>query len=268
MEKVSRVERNQSTKACPPHPAKTRLSSYSSRMNTISALRVFAFGVALLAQWGNAFDIMPGVASRAWGVYKEMLRTDPLLTKSLTSSSIMTVSDVICQKLVMANTKTDRKETDSTPTPSLDYVRMLQVAITGIVWSGPIQHWWFGTLDKIVTIQHPILRLVVKLIFDSMIFSPLTISGYFTVRSMLEGSGFKGAYEKLSTRLVSTVKGAWKFWPIVNIVNFGLVPLQFRVLYSNILSLFWTGYLTYVNSKKISRNANSTGDGATTKASA
>ena len=94
---------------------------------------------------------------------------------------------------------------------------------------------------------------IVTLLFDSMIFSPLTISGYFTCRSILEGSGWQGVREKLSTRLVSTVKGAWRFWPLVNVINYGLVPLQFRVLYSDILSLFWTGYLTFVNSKKISR---------------
>jgi hypothetical protein len=223
--------------------------------------------VALFAKSTDAFDLVPGVASQAWGVYKEMLRTDPILTKSLTSSSMMTVSDAICQKLVMSNTKPNTKDVpvDSALAPRLDYSRMLQVAITGFVWSGPIQHWWFATLNKMVTIQDPILRLMVNLFFDSMIFSPLTISGYFTVRSILEGSGFKGAYDKLSTRLFSTVKGAWKFWPVVNIVNFSVVPLQFRVLYSNILSLFWTGYLTLINSKKMSGATKDSATGGATK---
>ena len=233
----------------------------------LSSPFLFAMGVAFFSpQSCDGFDVnvVPGITSRAWGVYKELLRTDPLITKSLTSSGIMTISDVLCQKLVIMNnspkpsydSKDQVEDTGSAPGAArtrLDFSRMLQVAITGIVWSGPIQHWWFGTLDKMVTIQDPILRLIVKLFFDSIIFSPLTISGYFAVRSILEGSGFKGAYDKLSTRLVSTVAGAWRFWPFVNIVNFSLVPLQFRVLYSNILSLFWTGYLTFVNSKPIPR---------------
>ncbi len=190
-------------------------------------------------------------AQRLWGMYKEMLHTDPILTKSLTSSTIMTVSDAICQKISF-DTLQPQNSIRSTTKRELDRKRMLQVAITGFVWSGPIQHWWFGTLDRMVTIQDPIVTLVVKLFFDSMIFSPLTIAGYFACRSILEGSGIQGIQEKLSTRLVSTVRGAWKFWPIVNVVNFSLVPLPFRVLYSNILSIFWTGYLTVVNSKKIS----------------
>lgn len=81
---------------------------------------------------------------------------------------------------------------------------------------------------------------------------PLYDTGYFTVRSILEGTGLKGASEKLQTRFLSTLFGAWRFWPMANAVNFWFVPMQFRVLYMNVLSLFWTGWLTYVNSKKIS----------------
>jgi len=56
-----------------------------------------------------AFDIGPGLAQNAWDFYKEMLRTDPLITKSLASSGIMTVSDAICQKFTMTNAKDDPK---------------------------------------------------------------------------------------------------------------------------------------------------------------
>jgi hypothetical protein len=76
--------------------------------------------------------------------------------------------------------------------------------------------------------------------------------GYFVTRSFLEGTGLKGASEKLKTRFLSTLFGAWRFWPLANAVNFWFVPMQFRVLYMNVLSLFWTGWLSYVNSKKIS----------------
>lgn len=218
-------------------------------MKVVPVFRYVALALAMMSNVGvvTAFDIGPGLAQQAWGMYKDMLYTSPILTKSLTSSGMMTVSDAICQKIMM------KKDDPLEPPKKLDWSRMLQVAITGLTWSGPVQHWWFGTLDKMVNISDPYLRLFVKLFFDAIIFSPLTIFGYFTWRSVLEGSGIKGAKDKLSTRFTSTVIGAWKFWPFVNVINFSLVPLQFRVLYSNVLSLFWTGYLTYVNSKKITK---------------
>jgi protein Mpv17 len=49
-----------------------------------------------------------------------------------------------------------------------------------------------------------------------------------------------------------TIISAWKLWPIVNSVNFWFVPLQFRVLYVNVLAFAWSAYLTHVNSQKLS----------------
>jgi len=194
------------------------------------------------------FNIGSAGAMTAWKAYKGMLIAHPITTKSLTSGGMMTISDAICQKITRDNSAKDVAKTTSV---RFDSKRMLHVAVTGIVWSGPIQHWWFDTLHKIVTINNPFLRLAVNLFLDAIIFSPLTVSGYFAMRSLLEGSGYRGACEKLSTRFFSTVVGAWKFWPLVNVINFSMVPLQCRVLYCSVFSLFWTGYLTHVNSKAI-----------------
>ena len=194
-----------------------------------------------MAKLGDAAAISPG---RAWSWYKTMLKEHPITTKSTTSSAIMAVSDVICQEITKeAPTRKNEKA------PSLDYLRILHVAITGYVWSGPVSHYWYAILNKMVKVEHPIGRLATSIFLDAIIFSPVAVSGYFSVRSILEGTNIEGIRHKLTTRFVPTVVGAWKFWPAANIVNFGVVPLQFRVLYNNALSLFWTGYLTHVNAK-------------------
>lgn len=137
----------------------------------------------------------------------------------------------------------------------LDLHRTAQVAVTGLVWSGPITHFWYALLENIyaflsqlLNIQHPVAGLCVKLLLDAILFSPTVVAGYFIVRTILEGGNWPQAKDKLRTKFKPTLIGAWKFWPAVNSVNFYFVPLQFRVLYMNILSLLWSGYLTYVNS--------------------
>jgi protein Mpv17 len=208
-----------------------------------------AFVLSTLLISATAFEISPAAANKAWDWYKSMLVAQPLLTKSLTSSGIMTVSDAICQQMNLGSGQAGEKKQQS-----LDFTRIVQVAITGFSYSGPLTHLWYGTLEKIVKIQDPLIGLIARIILDAIIFSPVTVSGYFTVRSILEGSGFQGAREKLNTRFVSTLVGAWKFWPLANIINFGLIPLEFRVLYVNVLSIFWTGYLSYVNAQKTATN--------------
>jgi hypothetical protein len=167
----------------------------------------------------------------------------PLVTKSVTSSVLTAFSDAICQQLTKGAAGQQTKT-------KFDYKRSLHVAITGFVWSGPVTHNWYSILEKIVTIKNPVGGLMARIILDAIIFSPVTVCGYFTCRSILEGSGVAGIRDKLNTRFVTAVTGAWKFWPAANIINFGLVPVEFRVLYSNVLSLFWTGYLTLLNANK------------------
>jgi len=172
-------------------------------------------------------------------------------TKSLTSCATNAFSDVLCQKLIITS-KEEESDTSTLPL-TIDKERLGQAAVTGLIWSGPVTHYWYKLLfgKLTISIKDPIIGLVVQILLDSIIFSPVTVSGYFTLRSIMEGSGIEGIKDKLSTRLVKTVFGAWKFWPAANIINFGLIPLEFRVLYMNVLSIFWSFYLIYVNGQKI-----------------
>lgn len=184
--------------------------------------------------------------NNVWVWYKQALFTRPLITKSLTSCGINAFSDALCQQL--AFTKVKKKD----GVEKFETERFVHAAVTGLVWSGPVTHYWYQILfGKLVTFKDPILSLGAQIFLDAMIFSPVTVSGYFVVRSILEGSSINGIRDKLSTRLVAVVLGAWKFWPAANVINFMYVPIQFRVLYMNVLSVFWSAYLTFMNAKKI-----------------
>jgi len=190
-------------------------------------------------------------SSYSWGIYSKLLMERPLLTKSITSCATNAFSDVLCQKLIIT-AKEEENDTSTSPL-TIDKERLGQAAVTGLIWSGPITHYWYKILfgKLTISINDPIISLIVQILLDSIIFSPITVSGYFTLRSIMEGSGIEGIKDKLSTRLVKTVLGAWKFWPAANIINFGFIPLEFRVLYMNLLSIIWSIYLTNVNGQKI-----------------
>jgi len=93
---------------------------------------------------------------------------------------------------------------------------------------------------------------------DALIFSPTTVAGYFTVRTWLEGGGWRGIQAKLQAAWGPTVLSAWKFWPAVNLWSFRFVPVPYRVLYANVMSLLWTGYLSFVNQINQNKNKNKT----------
>jgi len=137
----------------------------------------------------------------------------------------------------------------------LDSTIFSTVTITGMTLFGVVWKRIGRRFPRLVGQELLLIRWSPHTVYFSLIVR-FFLAGYFTVRSILEGTGLNGARDKLKTRFLSTLFGAWKFWPLANAVNFWFVPLQFRVLYMNVISLFWTGWLTYVNSKKIALPSN------------
>ena len=52
------------------------------------------------------------------------------------------------------------------------------------------------------------------------------------------------ALEKCRTDFRDVAIMNWRIWPITNAINFGVVPLQFRVLVNQLVSFFWFAYLS------------------------
>jgi protein Mpv17 len=125
--------------------------------------------------------------------------------------------------------------------------------LTGLVWSGPVAHYWYQLLELLIHSAlklppNPVVQLVGRIALDAILFSPVAVAGFFVVSTLLQRGGtVVQVADKLRTRWRRAVVAAWSFWPVVNVVNFGMVPLVYRVLYANVMSLLWSGYLSYVN---------------------
>lgn len=120
-----------------------------------------------------------------------------------------------------------------TTTTSINWRRTLDVGITGFTYSGPISHTWYAILEYLVTSNDKLVALLIKMILDAFIFSPVAVTGYFTWRTLLEGGRTKNdVLSKLQSKFIGTLMASWKFWPGVNILNFAFVPVEYRVLYN------------------------------------
>ena len=63
----------------------------------------------------------------------------------------------------------------------------------------------------------------------------------------------QGNFDKISSSLSENwweaVKMNWYMWIPAQMINFALVPLQFRVLFSNVVALAWNTYLSWASHK-------------------
>jgi len=121
------------------------------------------------------------------------------------------------------------------------------------LYTGPVAHHKFNFQAKYVKVSNPLGKLACNTALDMCIFSPPVLAGYFVVMSVLAGQGWDSIQMKLQTKWRKALMAAWSFWPLANIFNYTMVPLQYRVLYHNVVALLWTGYLTFVNHQKLGK---------------
>ena len=187
-----------------------------------------------------------------WAAYRSLLVQQPVMTKALTSGAIMGLSDGITQGL-------ERQMGFDNLNKKHNWLRTWHTVVTGICWSGPSAHYWYASLEeicKVFPVYTPIAGLFQRIILDALIFSPITIAGFFVCNTFIQRgprnarATIEEIRQKMSTKWAKAVVGAWMFWPTVNLFNFSLVPLSYRVLYANVMSLFWSGYLSFVNYQK------------------
>ena len=210
-----------------------------------------------------------------WSWYKALLQTRPLPTKAVTSAITMGTGDFLCQTLEALRNQ-QLVDAAKGPPPNLqrgcpnnvDFcpedvesanlevlrwngVRTATVAGVGLIWSGPMGHTWYNVLERVTVPRHKVLNLLCRLTLDALLWSPFTIAGYFSVRGLLEGKRPEAIWQNLQQKWLTVLTSSWCFWPWANMVNFSLVPLQFRLLFSNGMSLGWNTYLSKLSSDRL-----------------
>lgn len=77
-------------------------------------------------------------------------------------------------------------------------------------------------------------------------FSP----AYFTTLGICERSGWRQVKEELMEKGFENIYVAeWIIWPPLQLINFALLPLRYRILFDNVVSLGFDIYCPYVKYK-------------------
>lgn len=92
--------------------------------------------------------------------------------------------------------------------------------------------------------------IVKKLLTDQLMVSPICISQFFYSASLLEGKSLAESTNVLKTKFLTVYITDWSVWPAAQFINFYFVPLPYRVLYINVMTMFYNCYLCYVKNQK------------------
>ncbi|PIK33335.1 hypothetical protein BSL78_29852 [Apostichopus japonicus] len=138
------------------------------------------------------------------------------------SGCVLGVGDVLAQQLV------EKKGLDGH-----NYARTARQSVFGVIFVGPVVITWYKLLERIYKGRGKLAPLC-KVATDQALFAPFIVSCFISYVAF--GNG----------RTVPEVKSQLKaVFPPVQLFNFYILPLYYRPVVINIVSVFWNTYLSW-----------------------
>ncbi|CAA7055829.1 unnamed protein product [Microthlaspi erraticum] len=128
-----------------------------------------------------------------------------------------------------------------------DWVRALRMSSYGLLLYGPGSYAWYQYLDYSLP-KPTATNLVLKVLLNQVVLGPIVIGVIFAWNNLWLGklSELGNKYQKDA---LPTLLYGFRFWIPVSILNFSVVPLQARVAFMSMGSVFWNFYLSSAMSK-------------------
>ncbi|XP_060048678.1 peroxisomal membrane protein 2 [Erinaceus europaeus] len=172
---------------------------------------------------------------RALALYLRLLRLRPVLTKAVTSGILSALGNILAQTIQ----KKQKKENSS---QKLDLSGPLRYGIYGFFFTGPLSHFFYLFMDHWIPPEVPLAGLK-RLLLDRLVFAPAFLLLFFSVMNFLEGKDTAEGAARTWNQFWPALQTNWRVWTPVQFINVNYVPLQFRVLFANLVALFWYAYL-------------------------
>ncbi|KAK7357608.1 hypothetical protein VNO80_16903 [Phaseolus coccineus] len=167
--------------------------------------------------------------------YLGMIKSWPILTKSVTSSLIYIGADLSAQTIVQESSE------------AFDFMRTSRMAGYGMIVLGPSLHFWYNFMSKLYP-RRDLFSTLKKIVIGQTIYGPAMTVIFFSLNAHLQGETGSEIVARLKRDLLSTMLSAIMYWPICDFITFKFIPVNLQPLITNSFSYLWTVYMTYMAS--------------------
>lgn len=92
--------------------------------------------------------------------------------------------------------------------------------------------------------KNDMLTVLRKVVLDQLTYGPVCNVLFMSFATLaLEGKSLAALRQKVATDYPAVQLSGWKLWPLAALINYRFVPLKFRVLFINLVALFWSTFL-------------------------
>jgi len=127
--------------------------------------------------------------------------------------------------------------------------RNIRLSLCGFIYFGPTMRFWYGALDRLVK-SKTFFRPLKMLVIDQAFFAPCYMVTVLFVTKLARGQSPASIVENFPTDYPRLIFGSWTVWPWVQVANFTLIPLEFRVLFGNVVAVFWNTYVSRISNRE------------------
>lgn len=208
---------------------------------TINALFLTAsFGYALytifnidhgMTRGWSASEIAMRIPLDNWENYESSLANSPIFTKTAINVIIYLLGDWLSQTVFQKNHVLD-----------FDITRTLRNGFIGLCF-GPLVHEYYQFSDSILPPEDGMFIRFQKILMDQTLYLTVKCTIYIAAVGLLGGDDLATVKKTIEDKIGDIVVSAWKFWPLVHCITYGLVPARHRILWVNTVDLFWNAIL-------------------------
>lgn len=181
--------------------------------------------------------------------YSDLLEKHPYLTKGISSGIVGGSGDVLIQ--ILQQRKDGSKK--------FDWRRLFVFSTVAALYIAPVISVWFGYINNL---PYPagmsnLAKASIMILLDQTFGAVFVTFGFFYFFEMVQymtppytgdrsKNFLQSGYDSNKNNLWDTLVANWYCWPWINFFNFLVVPIQYRVLFSNFAAVFWNMFLSSV----------------------
>lgn len=211
----------------------------------INTVILALIGLAILNQFATVdADVMRGWSAKEmavripidnWNGYSAVLERSPIITKAATSATVYTIGDFIAQR------------TDGKSIGELDRGRILRSLLAGLIGHGPMSHVWYTVSDNVF---ENFLHLqgwsgtFIKVGIDQSFWGPIWNNTYILLLGLMKFDKLENIFSEMKRTTVPLILSGLKLWPLAHLVTYGLIPVENRLLWVDLIEILWVTILS------------------------
>ena len=169
-----------------------------------------------------------------WNSYSAVLSASPIQTKAITSATVYTIGDFIAQR------------TEGLSMSEIDRPRILRSLLAGLIGHGPMSHVWYCVSEELFHFLHlpsDWWGTAAKVAIDQTFWGPLWNNTYILLLGLMKFNSFENIFGEMKRTTVPLIVSGLKLWPLAHCVTYGLVPLENRLLWVDLVEIIWVTIL-------------------------